>query len=73
MYDRSLDRQLEEQRKKKRPAPPPEEEMEEELLRPAFVPLEQRKSVFDAGAVKTGGINTAPSVFEDKSVFHPEE
>lgn len=65
---------LEKQRKlrqQKRNLPQPDEEMEEELERPSFVPLNQKKSMFDSGADKTfGGINTAPSIFSKTAVFH---
>lgn len=70
-----LDQRMEEQRKKKqRQPPPPDDEMEEELERPAFVPLNKSKSVFDtAQGNRTGGINTAPSVFDRQAVFHTGE
>ena len=72
---RSVDR-LEQQKRIKRQKknlPPPDEEMEEEMECPRFIPLNERKSVFDSGAGKTfGGINSAPSVFDRKAVFHTE-
>ena len=72
---RSVDR-LEQQkriRQRKRNLPPPDEEMEEELERPRFVPLNAAKSAFDHDAAQTfGGINSAPSVFDRKAVFHTE-
>ena len=72
---RSVDR-LEQQKRIKRQKknlPPPDEEMEEEMERPRFIPLNERKCVFDGGADKTfGGINSAPSVFDRKAVFHTE-
>ena len=72
---RSVDR-LEQQkrlRRQKNSVPPPDEETEEELERPRFIPLNQSKSAFDDGAEKTfGGINTAPSAFDRKAVFHTE-
>lgn len=72
---RSIDR-LEQQKRIKRQKknlPPPDEEMEEESERPRFIPLNERKSVFDGGAGKTfGGINSVPSVFDRKAVFHTE-
>ena len=44
-----------------------------EMGRPRFVPLNVRKSAFgsDEGN-RTSGINTAPSVFQRQSVFHPK-
>ena len=71
---RSVDR-LEQQKRIKRQKknlPPPDEETGE-LERPRFIPLNERKCVFDGGADKTfGGINSAPSVFDRKAVFHTE-
>lgn len=73
---RSVDR-LEQQkriRQRKRNLPPPDEELEEELEQPRFVPLNTAKSVFDSDAARTfGGIDTAPSVFDRKALFHTEE
>lgn len=70
---RSLDR-LEQQKRLKRQKknlPPPDEEMEEELERPRFLPLNQSKTAFDRSAEKAfGGINSTPSVFDRKAVFH---
>lgn len=70
---RSLER-LEQQKRLKRQkqnVPPPDEETEEELERPRFVPLNKAKNAFDDGADKTfGGINTAPSVFDQKATFY---
>ncbi len=73
---RSLER-LEQQKRlerQKRNIPPADEEMEAELEHPRFVPLNQRKNVFDDSAGKTfGGINTAPSVFERQAAIHTEK
>ena len=70
-----LDERMEEQRKKKlRPPPPPDEEVEEELERPAFVPLNKSRSVFDTAQGRhTEGINTQPSVFDSQAVFHTRD
>lgn len=69
-----LDERMEEQNKKKnRPRPPEDEEMETEMERPRFVPLNVRRSAFDSDeGNRTSGINTAPSVFQRQSVFHPK-
>lgn len=73
---RSVDR-LEQQRRlkrEKRAVPPPDEETEEEMELPRFAPLNLRKDVFDGSAERTfGGVNTAPSVFDRKAVFHTEK
>lgn len=73
---RALDR-LEQQKRAKQQRgkqAPADEETEEELERPWFVPLNKTLSAFDEDADKTfGGINTAPSVFDRKSVFHTEK
>lgn len=70
---RSVDR-LEQQRRierQKKDRQPPDEEIEEEMEFPRFVPLDVQKSLFDRDAEKTfGGLNTAPSVFDQSAVFH---
>lgn len=69
-----LDERMEEQRKKKLRRPSPQdEEMEQEMDYPRFVPLNIRKSVFDTDqGNRTQGINTMPSVFQRKAVFHTD-
>lgn len=73
---RSVDR-LEQQKRLKRQRqalPPPDEETEEEMERPRFTALNVAKNAFDAGAERTfGGINTVPSVFDRKAIFHPDK
>ena len=46
-------------------------EMEEELEFPRFIPLNKAKSVFDQDDNrKFGGINTAPSLFDQQAAIH---
>ena len=67
-----LERKKRLQQQKQRQNPPaPQEEMEEELEFPRFIPLNQAKSVFDQDDNrKFGGINTAPSLFDQQAAIH---
>lgn len=61
---------------KKHPPAPPDDEMEDELAFAPFAPLDTAVSIYDRGCGKRfGGINTAPSVFDRKALFHskPED
>lgn len=61
---------MEEEKKPKKFQPSPDIETDaEEILREKMPPINQRKSIFDEKAIGKRGINTAPSVFQQKAVF----
>jgi hypothetical protein len=60
----------EEKKKKQAPAQDEPDELDDYMEMPSHEPLNTAASVFDAGInKKTGGINTAPSVFDKSAVF----
>lgn len=71
---RSVER-LEKQKQLKRQQlnrPEPDMEMEEEMEFPQFVPMNKMRNAFDDRDKHFGGINTAPSVFDQKAVIRTE-
>jgi len=72
MVDRLLDEQKKKGQKKQNDWKTQDpDEVEIMMEKPIMEPINAAASVFDRGVEKAqGGINTAPSVFERKALFH---